>query len=266
MKVNMRFLKKVGIAILIVAVVSVSYLFFYAKTNRVTPILMYHAINDDEASSLNVSPENFSRQMEFLRREGYSVISLDELISNIAKGIQFIPKTVVLTFDDGFRDNYFYAFPVLVKYKMPAEIFLITNHIGEREGYLNWDEVCLMSGNGINFGGHTRNDVYLPLEKNKERLWDEIAGSKADIEKKTGKDAEYFCFPTGGFNEEIKNIVKKAGYRGACTTNRGFDRRNRDVYELNRVKITNSDMTKPFHFRAKLSGCYNLLRRLRSGS
>jgi len=262
----MRFLKKIGISALLLAVVGALCFMLYLRSNRVTPILMYHAINNDGSSSLNVNPRNFSRQMEFLRHEGYSVISLDELLKNIDKGIQFMPKTVVLTFDDGYRDNYFYAFPVLVKHKMTAEIFLITDYVSGREGYLTWDEVRLMSEHGINFGGHTRSDMYLPSEKNSERLWEEISGCKEDIENKLGKEVKYFCFPVGGFTEEIKNIVKKAGYKGACTTNRGFDRQNRDVYELNRVKVTNSDMTKPFHFRAKLSGCYNLFRSLRSGS
>ncbi|MDP2830799.1 MAG: hypothetical protein Q8O02_00950, partial [Candidatus Omnitrophota bacterium] len=72
--------------------------------------------------------------------------------------------------------------------------------------------------------------------------------------------AVYFCYPIGGFNEIVKKLVKEASYKGACTTNRGADRFNRDVYELKRVKMTNFDMSKPFYFRLKLSGYYNLFR------
>ncbi|MFH1797786.1 MAG: polysaccharide deacetylase family protein [Candidatus Omnitrophota bacterium] len=231
---------------------------------RVVPILMYHAINDEKSSTLNVSPKNFSRQMAFLHKSGYSVITLNALIEEIKKGKAFIPKTVVITFDDGYEDNYARAFPVLAKYNMRAIIFLITGYVGT-QGYLKWDQILLMSKNNVEFGGHTRNDIYLPSEKNPQRLWDEIAGSKEDIEKKFGKKAMYFCYPVGGFNDEIKKMVKNAGYEGACTTNRGFDKLNRDVYELNRIKMTNSDMNSPFHFRAKLSGFYNIFRRMKEG-
>ncbi|MFC1480346.1 polysaccharide deacetylase family protein, partial [Candidatus Omnitrophota bacterium] len=258
----MRIIKRLISITLILALCAFSFYFFYMRPRRVIPILVYHAINSDKSSTLNVTAKNFSRQMAFLQRSGYSVMSLDELVDGINKGTGFIPKTVVVTFDDGYEDNYLNAFPVLAKHSMPATIFLITGYVGVREGYMNWDQVRLMIENGIDFGGHTRNDVYLPSVEDTRRLWDEVAGSKEDIELKTGKEAGYFCYPIGGFNEKVKSAVKKAGYKGACTTNRGFDRLNHDVYELNRVKVTNSDTTKPFHFRAKLSGWYNLFRSL----
>ncbi len=240
------------------------FFFLYISPKRTVPILMYHAVRDERNDTLSVSPENFSRQMAFLRKSGYSVISLGTLVEEIKKGNTFISKTVVITFDDGYEDNYVNAFPVLAKYNMPAIIFLITGYI-DGQGYLNRDQILLMSKNNVEFGGHTRNDIYLPSEKNLLCLWDEIAGSKEDIEKVTGEETEYFCYPVGGFNDEIKETVKKAGYKGACATNRGFDKPNRDVYELNRIKITNSDMNKPFHFRAKLSGFYNIFRWGKSG-
>ena len=261
----MKIFKKILAVLLFLVLVAACFYFFYISPRRVTPILMYHSVSSDETSSLSVSLENFSRQMEFLKANNYSVISLDELVSQIKKGKRFTPRTVAITFDDGFEDNYLNAFPTLAKHDMPAIIFLITGYVGTREGYLKWDQVRLMMENGIDFGGHTRNNVYLPAVKEISRLWEEVAGCKKDIETATGKKANFFCYPTGGFTEKTKLAVKKAGYEGACTTNRGFDRYNRDVYELNRVKITDSDMNKPFHFRAKLSGCYNIFRRLRSG-
>jgi peptidoglycan/xylan/chitin deacetylase (PgdA/CDA1 family) len=226
---------------------------------------MYHSISNDKESTLSVAPENFSRQMAFLKKNGYSVIALDELVDNISSGKTYLPKTIVITFDDGDEDNFTSAFPVLRKHDMSATIFLITGYMGREEGYLNWDQVRLMEKNGIDLGGHTRNNVYLPSVADEKTLLDEIAGSKADIEAQTGKVVKYFCYPTGGFNERVKEAVKKAGYKGACTTNRGYDRTNRDVYELNRIKVTDSDMNKPFHFRAKLSGYYNAFRGYKSG-
>ncbi len=262
---NIKIWKRTAIASLALAILCSAFYFFAMRPRRVVPILMYHSISNQKGSSLHVSPENFSRQMMFLSKSGYSVITLDKLVEHSKSGTRFIPRTVVVTFDDGLKDNYINAFPVLSKYNIPATIFLITDYMGTRPTYLNWDQVRLMAENGIDFGGHTRSNVYLPTVKNPGLLRDEIAGCKEDIELNTGMAAQYFCYPTGGFNEEIKEVVRKAGYKGACTTNRGYDKSNLDIYELNRVKITNSDTTKPFSYRAKLSGYYNVFRKFRKG-
>jgi peptidoglycan/xylan/chitin deacetylase (PgdA/CDA1 family) len=239
--------------------------YYYMQARRVTPILMYHSISKKHEGSLCVSPENFSRQIKYLVKKGYAVISMDELIDEINNGRRYIPKTVAITFDDGFEDNFTDAFPVLARYGMPATIFVITGYVSKLEEYLTWDQIFIMSKNDITIGGHTRNNEYLPSVKDKKMLLDEIAGCKSDIESRIKRPVNLFCYPLGGFNEDVKKAAKLAGYKGACTTNRGGDRLNRDVYELNRVKITNSDMTKPFHFKAKLSGYYNVFRCMRKG-
>lgn len=259
----MRVWQKILSVVIALILIVFSFYFLYMRPRHVVPILMYHSIYDDPKSSLSVAPENFSKQMKFLAENEYSVITLDELVSGIESGRKFPGKTVVITFDDGMKDNYLNAFPALVENDFPATIFLITGYIDKFDSYVTWEQVRLMMREGISFGGHTRNNVYLPSVSDTKVLWDEIAGSKEDIKNKTGKPPEYFCYPTGGFNAKIKQAVKKAGYKGACTTNRGTDKSNKDVFELNRVKITDSDMNKPFHFRAKLSGYYNLFRKLK---
>jgi peptidoglycan/xylan/chitin deacetylase (PgdA/CDA1 family) len=259
---KMNALRNVIIVVVAAVMVSAVYMFVISP-RRVVPILMYHGITEGEDSSMYVSPDNFERQMAFLKKQGYSVISLDELVSAIKLGEKPEAKTVVITFDDGYTDNYLNAFPVLDKHGFPATIFIVTGYMGS-PGYLTWDQVRIMMAHGIDFGSHTMNNSYLPSEKETASLWKEISGSKRDIETATGKSPAYFAYPIGGFNEKVKSAVKMAGYKGACTTNRGPDRYNRDVYALKRVKVTNSDMTKPFHFRAKLSGYYNLFRKNKS--
>jgi len=220
---------------------------------------MYHRFGYEENNTLFVSPENFMRQMAYLKKRGYRVISLEELVKGLKKGKRFKHKTVVITIDDGYKDNYIYAYPVLRKYHFPATIFLIADFIGKKEEFMNWKQVnTLVHSNIISIGGHTRVHSYLPEIKEKERLWEEISGCKRVIEERINRKINYFCYPTGGFNEQIKAMVRRAGYKGACTTNRG---EGRDVYELRRIKITNSDMNKPFNFWAKLSGYYYLFRR-----
>ena len=260
----MRFFKKLIAAIFLVVLVAGSFYFFYMQPRYTVPVLMYHSIATEPTDSLSVTPENFQKQMQYLRDAGYAVISLDELVDAILAGKKFSRKEVVLTFDDGIEDNYIKAFPVLSKYDMPAIIFLETANIGSQDMYLTWDQVRLMAKNNIAFGAHATAGAYLPSIKDEQVLVSEIVSSKSGIEGQIGKEVKYFCYPTGGFNDRIKEIVRNAGYKGACATNRGFDKLNSDVYEINRIKVTDSDMNKPFNFRAKLSGYYNLFRKGKS--
>ncbi len=263
-QVIMKFLKRLLIAIISLAIFLTAFYFFYLSPRYTVPILMYHRFGSQE-SSLFVSPQNFARQMKYLKNKNYNVLSLDKLVEGIKNNRKFGHKTVVITIDDGYKDNYIYAYPILKQYDFPATIFIIANFIDNKKDFMTWDEIRTVSGDEISFGGHTKNEAYLPSVEKKEVLWDETAGCKKLIENKIGIAVDYFCYPTGGFTEEVKQVLKKAGYKGACTTNRGFVELNKDVYELKRVKITNSDTTKPFNFWAKLSGYYNLFRSRKSG-
>lgn len=251
--------------VLLLVVIALGGLFSWFNPKYTVPILMYHNIGYEE-SSFFVRPENFTKQMEYIKKKGYAVIALEELAESIKNKKPLKRNNVVITFDDGYRDNFQYAYPVLKKLGFPATIFLITDVIGNKysgtgKEFLNWDEVKMMSKNRISFGGHTKTHLYLGSVKDKEAALAEIIGSKKAIEEKIGMPVDYFCYPFGAFNARVKGLVAQAGYQGACTTNRGFAKLNRDVYELKRIKVTNSDMSKPFSFWAKLSGYYNVLRK-----
>ena len=260
----MKILKKNFALIIFLSIFLGGVYFFYLSPKYVVPILMYHRFGYED-SSLFVTPENFERQMADIKGKGYEVISLDELVKGIENKRKFNHKTVVLTIDDGYRDNYFHAYPVLKKYDFPATIFIISNYIGNDKDFMTWEQIETMRENDISFGGHTKNQVYLPDIEKKVILWDEIAGCKRAIQNRIRGRINYFCYPTGGFTEEIKKIVRISGYKGACTTNRGFAKSNKDLYELKRIKVTNADTNKPLSFRAKLSGYYNLFRSKKSG-
>ncbi|MDD5449802.1 MAG: polysaccharide deacetylase family protein [Candidatus Omnitrophica bacterium] len=250
-----------------IAVIAASLAIFYAvwlSPRYTVPILMYHRFGYGQGS-LFVSPQNFERQMVFLKKRGYNVISLEKLADGIKNKKRFPHNSVVITMDDGYEDNYARGYPVLRRYNFPATFFISPALIG-RKDYLTWGQARELSANNVSIGGHTRNHVYLPSISDDHLLWNEIAGTKAAIEKKTGVKADFYCYPTGGFNEKIKEMVKLAGYKGACTTNRGLADYNSDLYELKRIKVTNSDLSKPFCFRAKLSGYYNLFRGKKKGS
>lgn len=252
-------MKKFFLLLFAVVIFLAGFYFFWLTPKYTVPILTYHEIGYEEGG-LFVTPENFSKQMEYIKKNGYEVITLDELVKGIKSKKSFKRNKVVITFDDGYRNNFKYAYPVLKKFGFPATIFLITNYMGTDVRILDWDEVRFLSKNNIFFGAHTKTHFYFGLAKDEKVMLEEIAGSKKAIEKEIGAPVEYFCYPGGGFSEIAKKIVKEAGYKGACVTNRGFAEFNKDVYELKRVKVTNSDAVKPFSFWAKLSGYYNLFR------
>lgn len=243
-----------------ITLISAVLVFLVLPRFYTVPILMYHYI-DYQQNSVTVLPDNFRKQMAYLYKNNYQVISLDELVQETKAKKTFNRKSVVITFDDGYEDNYTYACPILKRYDFPAAIFLISGMVGKK-GYLNWQQIKDMQGQGILFGAHaTKYNTYLPDLEQDQDLIMEIAGSKIDIERQIKTKVDYFSYPIGGFNDKIKDIVKIAGYKGACTTNRGRDRFNRDVFELNRVKMTNSSSNIVLWF--KLSGYYNLFRCLK---
>jgi len=256
----------VGLFILILG-----FYFFWLYPRYSVPILTYHSF-DYGKGLLSVSPENFEKQMRYLKNKHYNVISFGELVDGIKNRRSFARNTVVITIDDGYKNNFTYAYPILKKYGFPAVIFLITNSI-EHADFLSWDEVKEMSKNNISFGGHTRNHVYLPSLNKEDVLWDEISGSKKAIEEHAGVPVDYFCYPLGGFTEEAEILAKRAGYKGACATNRGDDILNRhNAYEINRISVRNgnpyfsfSNLFAPIRFRAKLSGYYNVFKREKMG-
>ncbi|MBF0489954.1 MAG: polysaccharide deacetylase family protein [Candidatus Omnitrophica bacterium] len=252
--------------VVIVCVVLVGFT-FWIRDRYVVPILTYHHVGEysDKVLALNtVSTKSFEFQMDFLRRHGYLVISFDDLVEGIKKGYAFSRNTVVIHFDDGYEDNYSNAFPILKKYQLPAMVFVVSDKVGT-SGFLTWDQMKEMEQNNFLIGSHTRHHVYLP-KVSLEKARDEIEGSKKILERNLGHSIDYFVYPTGGFSLEDKEIVKKAGYKAAGTTNRGKDKFNHDLYELKRIRMNEGDdQFSGIIMWAKLSGYYNLFRQSKSG-
>jgi peptidoglycan/xylan/chitin deacetylase (PgdA/CDA1 family) len=226
----------------------------------VTPVLTYHMIGHpkDEYSRANtVSPESFKRQMSFIKKQGYRVLSLDEYFEGSKAGKNFCCHSVVITFDDGVLDNYTSAFPVLKENAFPAAFFVPTAKVG-LAGQMTWGQLKEVSAAGITVGSHTVDHSYLP-DVSREIQVREIKESKRAIELSLGKPAYYLAYPVGGFSEDVKKIVREAGYRLAFTTNRGFDRFNRDLFELKRIHPKNGD--DDLLMWIKLTGFYDLLRK-----
>ena len=196
--------------------------------------------------------------MALLKKFGYRVIKLEDLVDSLKKGVEISRKAVVITFDDGKQSVYTHAFAILKKYNYPAIVFLPTELIGT-PGYVTWPQVREMMAHNISFGSHTKNQVYLP-DFSEDRQREEIAGSKKILEKQLGVPMEYFSYPTGGFSEATKRLVKQAGYKAAVTTNRGFEMKHQDLFELKRVRLSNSD-SNDLYIWVKFAGYANVFKK-----
>ncbi len=233
-------------------------IFWWASRHYVVPIMMYHHVNKiDPSRQDTVSPERFEWHMAYLKKHHFNVLPLGTLVQVIQEGKPLPRRSVVITFDDGYENNYVYAFPILKKYGFPATIFVITDVLNTKE-YLTTAQMKEMLANGIEIGSHTRRHAYLPGIIG-EKLVEEIKGSKDWLERELGVPIISFAYPVGGFTEEAKKAVQNAGYQSACTTNRGYDRYNHDVYELKRVRFSDQD-NRIDYLWMKLSGFYNLFR------
>lgn len=234
---------------------------FWLSRQYVVPIMTYHHVEKTDRVEPNwVSPANFERHMEYLHHHGFHVMRFSELVEAIEQGKKPSRKSVVITFDDGNEDNYTQAFPILKKYNFPAIMF-VSSDLVNKPGRVTWDQLREMMAYGIEIGSHTRHHVYLP-DKPLGIQIDEIKGSQRVLWQELGAEIKYFAYPSGGFSTRVKAILRESGYLAACTTNRGRDRLNRDLYELNRVRFSDKDNREDI-FWAKFSGYYNFFRERR---
>jgi peptidoglycan/xylan/chitin deacetylase (PgdA/CDA1 family) len=222
---------------------------------------MYHSVSPDALpeNRIAISTETFERQMHFLKNHQYNVLPLESLAALI-KGRKRIPsKTISITFDDGYKDNYIYAFPILKKYNLSAAIFIITDEVG-RADRLSWDEIKTMQDSGIvTFGSHTLGPEPLINIKSEQELRKQIFDSKKILEEKLGCKVNAFSYPEGRFNNKIKQLVMTAGYKLAVATNPGKKFVNDDIFALKRLRIS-ANANNLFVFWIETSGYYNFIR------
>lgn len=200
------------------------------------PVLAYHCVVATEGY-LSVSPQEFDKQMKMLKDGGFHPISPEKLIAYLKGGITKLPnKPIVLTFDDGYEDNYLYALPILKKYGFEAAVFVISQKIGQ-PGYLSSQEIKELEKNNIHIGSHTMNHLNL-TQLDSLSLNKELKVSKKEIEKVTDRKVDVFAYPYGIFDLASVEELKASGYQGAFTLLTGLNRPFvDDVYFIRRIPI-----------------------------
>jgi peptidoglycan/xylan/chitin deacetylase (PgdA/CDA1 family) len=211
---------------------------------QTVPVLSYHQFSNNETNRMTVTKAAFSEQMNFLKENGYRVITLDQLFDFLDFKKPLPPKAVVITIDDGWRSAYEIAFPILKAQGFPATLFVYTDLISGTEKTLSWDQVKEMAENGLDIQCHTKSHLDLTaIEKNISfrdyfsRLEEEISTCTSLINKRLNRQVHYLAYPFGNTNQLVIALLKKQGYRGAFTVKRGPSPFFAQNYRVNRSMI-----------------------------
>ena len=223
-------------------------------------ILMYHQVGDFSPMKTHRASychyRRFSAQMKLLSLLGYHVMDFETAIKAIEEKTEIPPLSVVLTFDDGCRNFYEYAYPVLKKFRFPAIVYVVSGLIGKKAEWFSREDrhaPALMSEdillelrkNGIIFGAHGMSHVRL-AETETARQREEIFKSKAVLEDILGEEVRHFCYPYGSYDKAVLNLTKEAGYKTAVTCSRGTAYPGDDLLQLPRKAISYGDSLAGF--------------------
>ena len=201
-------------------------------------VLNYHQIGN-RSDPLSISVRDFDLQMKFLADSGCITITPEELYGGLNGEIELPPKPVLITFDDGYIDNYTNAFPILKKYNLRATIFVIPTFTGAYPGYLNWEQLREMESAGVTVESHTLTHPKLE-ELPDDEIRSELLNSKMLLEQQLGHPVEFLAYPTGTYNLHIAGIAQDAGYKGAFTIKYGIVDNGSNFFALERVPIFNT--------------------------
>ena len=236
------------------------------------PILMYHSVADEDESAwgpyfrIAIGPALFLQQMTFLHEQGYRTVSLAAAVERLQAGDATTAKTVVITFDDGYRNFHQHAWPALERFGFTATMFLPTASIGDQPQIFNkrvcmtWSEVRELQQRGISFGSHTVTHPQLHgLQP--DRLREEILQSRRTIEDKTGSQVDTFAYPYAfpqtdePFKAVLREILLEGGYRYGVCTRIGRAGAASDPLFLERLPVNSAD--DEALLSAKMAGAYD---------
>jgi peptidoglycan/xylan/chitin deacetylase (PgdA/CDA1 family) len=205
---------------------------------------MYHYLSvpprgaDAIRRDLSITPALFETHLAYLREAGYETISLEELSYAFIQQASLPPKPIILTFDDGYRDNYENAFPLLKKYNYHATFFLMTQPVDTYNvNYMTWEMIQEMSQAGMEFGSHTHTHPDL-RNRSREFLSTQLVHSQELIEAHLGKPVRFFCYPSGQYDSLVIETLQAADYWAAVTTQPGSEHSFGRRYEMARLRIS----------------------------
>ena len=210
------------------------------------PVLMYHRICDltpDEAKSplmrdLTVSPANFEHQVAYLQQKGFTCLLASDVEAALRERRPLPERSVAITLDDGYRDNFDCAFPILKRYGVPATIFLVTSTV-DTAGHLTWSNVAEMRPHPVGYGSHTVTHADL-TSLSLDRLDYELRESKRVLESRLIERISAIAYPSGKYNGMVAERTREAGYLAGWKKGGGPVQPGADPYLLPRMRVKGS--------------------------
>jgi peptidoglycan/xylan/chitin deacetylase (PgdA/CDA1 family) len=220
------------------------------------PILMYHHITHLAANAsatwrmLTVTPEAFEAQVKWLADNGYHTLFFSDLVAYFQDGAPLPEKPIILTFDDGWTDDYTIAFPILRRHCMVGTFFPPVAWVNRSNGskVMTWPMIEEMSWGGMEFGSHTV-DHHLLNEQTAQQITEELVDSKAALEQHVVRPVVALAYPGGGHNPLAMSLVPKAGYGAAVGVKAGVEQARSDLFLLQRITVPYNDDLKAFERR-----------------
>lgn len=214
-----------------------------SHTTANVPILIYHSVRPyypgitKIVKEYTVPPDIFDDQMKYLRDNGYTAITMDDLMNYFSFGTKLPEKPVVVTLDDGWENQYRYAYPILQKYNYPAVFFIYPGAVNAKH-FLTWDEVNTMVSNNMIIGDHTYSHPELPKVTDATALNKEIVVSRQVIQDHIHKIVKDFAYPFGAYEKKDIDLVKQAGYQSARTVFSGTKQTTNILFTLRGIIVT----------------------------
>jgi len=210
----------------------------FAAYTRI-PVLAYHRIGYNDGD-LTVTPERLASDLRALAGEGFQSISLDQFAQYLKGEAAKLPaRPVLLTFDDGYRDNYENAFPVLQRYGMTAAFFIITGLV-DTPDRITSSQILEMTHFGMSFGSHTVTHRSLD-ELSGQEAQKELVLSRQQLADIVGTAVDFIAYPRGDFNDDTIRLAKEAGYFGGLTVRYGTCTGDSPHYTLRRIPVFRPD-------------------------
>lgn len=223
----------------------------YSWTLKV-PILMYHYISvppedaDKYRTDLSIAPDDFREQMAYLAENDFESVDLYDLSLAITGKRDLPEKPVIITLDDGYRDNYENAFPILQEFGLSATFFIVTQPIDNGdEIYLSWEMVEEMAKAGMRIEPHSKTHADLSGKERDDIIY-EILGSRETIIAHTGQTPRFFCYPGGRYDDTTIEVVSDLDFWGAVTTASGKWHGYDDRYEWSRLRMRSTTALAEF--------------------
>ncbi len=208
-------------------------------------VLMYHRVLHDEEVPADIDPgmyvsrSAFERHLTYLR-EHHDIVDLDQLLEWLEGRRAAGRPPCVITFDDGWLDNYTVAYPMLQRFDAPATIFLISEKVGDAN-MVSWDQVHEMRRHRVSFGSHTATHPVL-TDIDDTAVIDELTRSKERLEREMGEPCRWFCYPKGRHDERSLGLARQL-YIGALSTIEGPVTKGCDVHRMHRIGV-HHDVTR----------------------